>query len=145
MKRTIPIVLTLLLLVNFYALSQEVSTASVKPADQEVLNKRAAYVGGMDALNEFFSQNFNMDLINESTAGRAYFEFQVDIDGKVLRAHRMNLPNVIGFADQRIEDECIRILEMMPRWEPAIISGKKVETSVSVPVLIENNKIKLGS
>ncbi len=143
MKTKILIFLSAMLF-GFAGHAQQINTESRTPADQQVLNKKAFFTGGNEALNKFINTNFNKELLNEETKGKAYFEFNVDIDGSVADIHRMNLPNVIGFADQRIEEECIRVLELMPAWQPTIISGKKTATLVSIPVLIEGKTIKAG-
>ncbi len=91
------------------------------------------FPGGADMLNTFISLNlvYPYKAIEKKIEGKVIVEFVVHADGslsdfKVIKG--------IGFG---CDEEALRVLQMMPPWEPAECEGQKVATKVVYPVIFK--------
>lgn len=93
------------------------------------------FPGGENARLKFFGENlkYPVDALYYSIEGTVYTQFIVEKDGalsniKVLRG--------IGGG---CEEECVRILELMPNWIPGKQNGKLVRTKFVMPTRFNLN------
>lgn len=79
---------------------------------------------------KFIGSNFEYPLEAKRTnvSGRVFLKFVVEKDGTVS-----NIENIqsIGFG---IDEEAIRVIKLMPKWEAAEYKGKKVRSEFTLPI-----------
>jgi TonB family protein len=89
-----------------------------------------SFVGGIDAMKAFFAQNLKIPEVmkGQEIKGRVFIRFVVRKDGKVDKVHLVKGPN----------DECnfeaIRVIKMMPTWQPASDKGDAVSAYHVLPI-----------
>ena len=89
----------------------------------------AIFPGGPFAMNEFIANSVRYpdDAFASRAEGLVVFAFIVDTDG-TLSNYRM-----LRTAHPSLDAEALRILQSMPRWQPATRGGVAVRTEVTVP------------
>jgi hypothetical protein len=90
-----------------------------------------SFKGGMRSMNVFISNNIRLpaNLTTEET-GTVYVQFTVNQNGKVLN------PRITQGLSNRVNLEALRLVSIMPDWEPATVSGNPVATSFTLPINI---------
>jgi len=96
------------------------------------------FPGGKAALKDYLRQNFNYPaeaLINKIT-GQALIQATIAEDGKLENFKTLQADNAY------FEQEAIRVLKEMPRWQPAIKDGKTIRVDLAFPFIfgLETNK-----
>jgi protein TonB len=104
-------------------------------ADKEGYYTRAdvmpSYPGGEKALIKFMEDNIQYPeaALDEGVEGTVQLSFAVDEAGKiytpVVKSEKM------GYG---LEEEAIRVIQKMPKWNPGSIKGKNVKTRFEIPV-----------
>ncbi len=86
--------------------------------------------GGEEGLGNFLRTHIHYPILDKEsrTQGRVYIQFVVEKDGslssfKVLRAPSASLG-----------EEAVRVLKLMPNWEPGKMHGEPVRVSYTIPV-----------
>ena len=69
------------------------------------------------------------DCIAEGVHGRVIVSFVVDKNGKISKI------KVVRSPDDRLSKEAIRLVKSMPKWNPAIHEGKRVNSLYNFPVM----------
>lgn len=95
------------------------------------LSKNASYPGGMVDMTIFVSKNtkYPAKELKENIEGDVYVQFIVDTDGTIKE------PEVIKSVSPGLDAEALRIVRLMPKWEPAVDKeGNKVATMMAVPL-----------
>lgn len=96
------------------------------------VEKEASFVGGYDSLMRFIVDNliYPEEALKGKIEGKVITTFVVEVDGsisdiKVLRG--------LGYG---CDEEAIRIIKLMPKWNPAIIlsSKRKVRQQFVLPI-----------
>lgn len=90
----------------------------------------ASYPGDMDTFWTFLMKNLHYPEGAEadSVQGRVIVRFVVEKDGSLTNYEILHSP------DDRLTDEALRVLRMMPRWQPAKNNGRPVRSRYVVPV-----------
>jgi len=95
-----------------------------------IVEKMPEFPGGLEALFTYFSQNMEYpDMAKDAKIeGKVYLTFVVDRDGgitgvKVLRG-------IGGGCDE----EAVRVVKNMPRWNPGKQRGKPVRVQYNLPI-----------
>lgn len=101
--------------------------------DRRVFTKNsvdAIFPGGDGAMSKFIQQNivYPPDAAQNGIQGRALVYFEVDENGKVANVWLKK-----GFYTS-CDKEALRVVKMMPDWQPATNSGKPVRSSKVLPV-----------
>ena len=91
-----------------------------------------SYPGGDKALQKFVEDNlqYPQQAIDNGTEGKVVVQFDVDESGKIYNP--MIVSQKIG---DGLEDEAVKIVKQMPRWNPGQIKGKNVKTKFTLPVV----------
>ncbi|WP_158547956.1 energy transducer TonB [Dyadobacter luteus] len=114
----------LLLLTSFSCLAQKM------PVPHKV---EAEFPGGTSKMYMFFGKNFKYPeeaiKANVST-GPIWIQLKIDSVGKVRDIRILKSPG-FGF-----NEECVRVIKLMPAWQPAKISGKPVSSIYKFPLQI---------
>ena len=155
-----PIVLLLLVINNVHAVADRINkTEAVKNVVVEDMPKCTAYElvldsdseledqvfisvekmpefpGGEVALLKYIADNVNYPIIaaKNGIQGRVTCTFVVNIDGSVTEVQVVR-PN-----DQHLDAEAIRVLQILPKFNPGMQGGKPVRVKYSVPVRFRLN------
>ena len=73
------------------------------------------FPGGEEEFLNFIDQNINKSIVGDSTLkpNRALFNFCIDTLGRVCNI------KIIHSYSQLVDNECIRVLSIMPLWSPS--------------------------
>ncbi|WP_373783003.1 TonB family protein [Bacteroides heparinolyticus] len=95
-----------------------------------VVEQMPAYPGGMAALMEYFKENmrYPASAKERGLQGRVTVQFVVDKDGSIKE------PKVIRSIDQELDEEALRLVKSMSKWEPGRQNGEPVAVKFAVPV-----------
>jgi len=101
--------------------------------DEEVfqnVDKKPEFPGGQTALERFIKNHLRhpVSVREGDLNGRVVCEFVVNKDGSVsdIEVVRSNYPTM--------NDEVVRMLQEMPRWEPGELNGESVRVRYTLPV-----------
>jgi protein TonB len=88
------------------------------------------FPGGELALRKWIASNINYPTIAQENGiqGKVYVTFVVGKDGKVNNA------TVARGVDPSLDKEALRVVNMMPAWQPGKQRGKPVNVSYTVPI-----------
>lgn len=88
------------------------------------------YVGGMDALVKFLSENIKYPekAKTDNVSGKVYVSFVISKTGKVKDA------KVIKSVSSEIDAEALRVIKSMPDWTPGTKGGKKADVEMTLPI-----------
>ncbi|WP_165370416.1 energy transducer TonB [Hymenobacter persicinus] len=93
------------------------------------------FPGGATALSEFFQQNVKYPeaaRVNKVT-GNVLTRFTVEADGRV------SSPLVVQGLSPECDAEALRVLALLPAWQPATRKGQPVAIQVQLPVPFGNS------
>ena len=88
------------------------------------------FPGGEDALYEFLAKNIKYPQYakDNKIQGRVFVQFVVEKDGTITN------PKVIRDIGGGCGEEALRVVKMMPKWEPGEQSGVKIRTQFNLPI-----------
>lgn len=92
----------------------------------------AMFPGGDAALQEFLRANikYPQRCQDSSYTATIYMSFIVERDGRLT-----DIKTIKGFKlCPEFAEECVRVIQLMPRWIPGHFQGRAVRVSCSVPV-----------
>ena len=97
----------------------------------QVVEQMPEFPGGMDKLMEYLSKNIKYPSIAQENniQGRVIVEFVVNKDGSIVE------PKVMRSVDTSLDNEAMRVIKSMPKWNPGKQRGKAVRVRYTVPVL----------
>lgn len=96
--------------------------------------KYPSFPGGADSLKVFIKKNYNWTVGKETIVGKVFIEFYVEKDGNIS-----NISIVKGLHPD-CDKEAIRIVKLMPKWNPSEVDGKSIRSKWILP--IEFNGLK---
>ena len=90
-----------------------------------------SFPGGMDELMKYLAQNIHYPIAaqEKGVQGSVILQFVVDADGFIGNV------NVLRGVESSLDEEAIRVVENMPKWEPGILNGEKVSVRYTLPVI----------
>ena len=88
------------------------------------------YPGGIDELRKFIANNIRYPVYAQENGieGKVYVTFVIETDGSV------NSFKIERGIHPVLNEEAIRVLKLMPRWEPGKQRGENVRVKYTVPV-----------
>jgi TonB family protein len=101
------------------------------PNDKATLFMRESeFPGGIGALGEYLSSHlkYPAKAIKNNIQGTVIVEFVVDKDGSVSDI------KVIKSVDLLLDEEAVRVIKKMPKWDPAIQGGRLVKSYKRQPI-----------
>jgi protein TonB len=104
-------------------------------ADREGVYNRAeimpSYPGGEAALRKFIEENieYPQRAMDNDAEGTVTVYFAVDEEGKIYTPTIIS--SKIGYG---LEEEAMRVVNKMPKWNPGQIKGKNVKTKFTLPI-----------
>jgi TonB family protein len=95
-----------------------------------VVEHMPEYVGGNNAMSTFIAGNikYPQKAKEKGVQGTVYISFVIDENGSVGEA------KVIRGVGSGCDEEALRVVKMMPKWEPGKQSGKKVKVAFTLPI-----------
>ena len=90
----------------------------------------ATYPGGESAMYHYLAQNvkYPEEAAKNDIQGRVTVRFTVKADGSLTDFA------VVKGVDPALDKEAVRVISGMPRWNPATVGGKAVESTYTIPV-----------
>ncbi len=95
--------------------------------------QEAHYPGGKEALDTFFAENLvypEADKPNKIN-GYVVVKFMITSDGEIVS------PEVTRSLSPTCDAEAMRLVNMMPKWEPGKMSGQAVTSIYQLPILFK--------
>ena len=121
----------------------EVKTTAIsthqKPQEEEVytlVEKMPAFPGGDEARVKFMQENIKYpeEARKNGISGTVYVSFVVEKDGEITHVELLRGVNEL------LDDEALRVVKMMPAYEPGIQRGKPVRVQYNLPIQFNLDK-----
>ncbi len=107
-----------------------------------VVEQQPEFPGGMPALSQYLARNIRYPSAAQKarTQGRVFVEFMVSPTGTI---NNIRIQKGVG---NGCDEEAVRIVAQMPRWEPGKQNGQPVAVSFVLPIefQLEKNDDKTG-
>jgi len=121
----------------------DINGKELKPETKES-EKMPEFPGGKNALLEFIIHNLRYPSLAKAARvqGRVAVRFVVDESGKVKDAV------VLKSLDPALDAEALRVINLLPKWEPGYIDGQPVSVYFTAPIVYKlqeniNNDVKI--
>lgn len=113
-------------LIQFHAMCQEDTVQVIEFGGPE-----PEFVGGPDSLRAFIARNciYPPQAIEEEIEGKVLVSFIVEGDGSI------NTIEVVRSVHPLLDAEAVRLISIMPNWEPMIHKGKPVSMRAGLPIM----------
>lgn len=90
-----------------------------------------SFPGGDKELYCFIDNNIDKELLGKiDTTGRSFVQFTVDTLGEIKDVE------ILKSLTKELDTEIIRLVDLMPYWEPSLVQGKLVERQMILPLKI---------
>lgn len=134
-------IVTTLLFASLAAYAQNDSGAEnllmeSKDAIFEIVEEMPAPPGGSRALYEYFEKKlcYPIVAIERGIEGRVYVNFVIEKDGSITN---VKVSQGIGSG---CDEEAVRLVKSMPKWNPGKRHGQPVRVRYSIPVIFKLNR-----
>lgn len=109
--------------------SQEVDTLIYESI---LLTKHPEFKGGEIEMMKYFQKNikYPLELTSYSDNSRVFIQFTVNKNGELSDFE------ILRSISKEIDDEYIRVLKNMPKWNPGEIDGIPVGAKMVIPIQI---------
>ena len=96
----------------------------------QIVEQMPEFPGGEEAIREFVVKNiqYPQKAIDAGAYGRVFVGFVIEPDGSVSN---VTLLRGIGFG---CDEEAMRVVKMMPKWQPGMQNGEAVRVSYMIPI-----------
>ena len=109
----------------------------------EYPDEYATYVGGVNALFQFLSENleYPQEAINLGLEGRIVCEFIVKKDGAI------DSIRIIKSIHPSLDKEAIRVIKQTGKWYPGKLNGEAVRSRFTLPIVfrLDNAKTRVSN
>lgn len=91
------------------------------------------FPGGISALNNFIASNakYPSELAKNGISGKVIIRFMVNKKGKIVA------PEVVQSVHPLLDQEALRVINLMPRWQPGKQEGKNVNVKFALPITFQ--------
>ncbi len=105
-----------------------IGDALIDPVEDE-----PQFPGGMEALMKYLSENIKYpeQAKKENIQGRVYVTFVVEKDGSITGA------KVLRSIGGGCDEEALRVVNAMPKWEPGKLQGTPVRVQFNLPIVFK--------
>jgi TonB family protein len=95
-----------------------------------VVEKMPSYPGGEEARIKFFAENikYPQEARNKGITGTVYVTYVVEKDGSITNV------KIIRGIGGGCDEESVRVVSSMPKWNPGMEKGKPVRTQFNIPI-----------
>jgi periplasmic protein TonB len=90
------------------------------------------FPGGQTKLYEFLTENLKFPSLSNDgqIQGKIYVKFVIKKDGSIDDIQ------VIKGSHEKLNEEVIRVIKLMPKWVPGLQNGKPVDVYFTLPINI---------
>lgn len=101
----------------------------------QIVDEMPQYPGGEEALMKYAAENikYPQEAKDKNIAGRVFVSFVVEKDGSVNEVKVMR--GIGGGCDE----EAVRVIKSMPKWQPGKMKGEPVRVSYMMPINFKLN------
>ena len=94
------------------------------------LDRKPEFPGGYDVCIKYLAVNvkYPKEAAKRKIQGRVIVDFVVNRDGSITDA------NVVKSVHYLLDEEALRVVKTMPKWNPGILDGKPVRVKYSLPI-----------
>lgn len=87
--------------------------------------------GGMEAVKKYLKRNIYYPdaAVDKKIEGKVYLKFIISVTGDVKDVKIRK-----SSGNDLLDAEAVRVIEAMPKWSPAHLDGKLVESTFSIPI-----------
>jgi TonB family protein len=88
------------------------------------------YPGGQEGLQNFLARTvrYPIEALQKGIQGKVFVNFVIDETGEVTKIQ------IAKGVHKSLDQEAIRVVQLMPKWRPGIQDGKPVKVSYTVPI-----------
>lgn len=92
------------------------------------------------SLEKFFRKNikYPAEGIKDKIEGKVFVQFTIDSTGKVIN------PVILRGLGYGFDEEVVRVVQLLPDWEPSYVDGKPVSSLRVMPINFSQPKKKLN-
>lgn len=130
MKKLALILATLLMTASYATAQEEDNNYEESICIGTFIGKLPEFPGGIDSLAKFICSNliYPEDAKKDSIQGRVICRFTIDTDGSIsdIQVLRSVYPS--------LDREAVRVISIMPRWEPGVQNGEKKRCKFKLPI-----------
>ena len=122
--------LIFIMLISLVAGAQEPKSKVQKGFGVSVTQVQPEFPGGLDSLQAFLNDNliYPEKAKKEHIQGKVYVGFMVDRKGKIVN------PKVLSTASEELDKEALRVVGLMPDWQPGTAGGTAVDVQYILPI-----------
>ncbi len=97
---------------------------------QSNVDSKPSFPGGDEAMNQYFVENlvYPPMALENGIEGVVTIDFLVKADGSIGDI------KIVRMVDPDLEEEAIRIVKSMPKWNPGVYNGVAVDSWFRVPI-----------
>ncbi|MBC8153951.1 MAG: TonB family protein [Bacteroidetes bacterium] len=94
------------------------------------MEQNPEFPGGMPALGQYLGRNlrYPSEARKKHTSGLVFVQFVVSTDGTIQS------PRILKGIGNGCDEEAVRIVSQMPRWNPGLQSGVPVKVQFTLPI-----------
>ena len=96
----------------------------------DVVEEQPRFPGGTEGLMQFLSDNvkYPPECVKDSIGGRVVISFVVEKDGTITE------PKVVKSVHPLLDAEALRVVGLMPKWQPGMMNGERRRMKYTIPV-----------
>ena len=96
----------------------------------DVVDQMPSYPGGYGKMLTYLKENvkYPKEAAKRKIQGRVIVDFVVNKDGSITDV------NVVKPVHYLLDEEAVRVVKTMPKWNPGILDGKPVRVKYSLPI-----------
>ena len=93
-------------------------------------NQDPEFIGGESAINNFIAKNLKYPVVAEENGiqGKVVVGFAVERDGSITDV------KIVRGVDPSLDREAMRVIKLMPKWNPGMRDGEYVRIETTLPV-----------
>ena len=101
----------------------------------EIISPQPSFPGGTQALVDFLRENtkYPEQALKDSIEERVVVAFVIDTDGSITK------PEVVRGVHPLLDAEALRVVKLMPKWEPGSENGTPVKVRYNLPITFKKN------
>lgn len=124
----------LLMGISFVANSRQPESSDSLVYDISVVDEKPEFPGGIEGIMRYLSQNLKYSTSCYQPEGRVVAKFIIDADGYIK-----DVEIIQSIDPDYLDNEVVRVVKEMPRWNPGKLNDKTVDTWFMLPINFRNS------
>ncbi len=107
-------------------------------ANAQTINEKEftpVFPGGIDSMYAFIEKNTNYPSLVQDSLN----EIKVMVRFAIMKDGSVDKCKVLSKTPKEFNDEALRVLKLMPKWEPGKMNGRSVVFYFTLPILFKRN------